>query len=42
MFSSIVKRYFEKGIYSKDNVRTFVKAGRITKEQYTLITGEAY
>lgn len=38
----IVKRYYDKGIYTKENVAVFVKAGKITTEQYEEITGEAY
>lgn len=38
----IVKRYYDKGIYSKENVAVFVTAGKITPEQYSEITGEAY
>lgn len=38
----IVKRYYDKGIYTKENVATFVKAGKITPEQYEQITGESY
>lgn len=38
----IVKRYYDKGIYTKDNVAVFVKAGKITPEQYKEITGDAY
>ena len=38
----IVKRYYDKGIYSKEDVATFVKAGKITAEQYKEITGEDY
>lgn len=38
----IVKRYYDKGIYTKENVATFVKAGKITAEQYEEITGEQY
>ena len=41
MFTS-VKRYFDKGIYTAENVRTFVRAGRLTEEQYKEITGEDY
>lgn len=37
-----VKRYYEKGIYSKDDVATFVRAGKITADEYELITGEEY
>ena len=38
----IVKRYYDKGIYSKEDVAVFVKAGKITPEQYREITGEDY
>lgn len=38
----IVKRYYDKGIYTKENVATFVRAGKITAEQYKEITGDAY
>ena len=38
----IVKRYYDKGYYTKENVATFVKARKITAEQYKEITGEDY
>ena len=38
----IVKRYYERGIYSKEDVAKFVKAGRLTADEYEAITGEAY
>lgn len=38
----IVKRYYDKGIYTKENVATFVRAGKITAEQYKEITGDVY
>lgn len=38
----IVKRYFDKGIYSKEDVSVFVTAGKITTEEYKDITGEEY
>nr|DAU66760.1 MAG TPA: hypothetical protein [Caudoviricetes sp.] len=38
----IVKRYYDKGIYSKDDVKKFVKAGKLTEEEYQEITGEQY
>lgn len=38
----IVKRYFDKGIYSKEDVAKFVAARRITKAEYKEITGEEY
>lgn len=39
---NIVKRYYDKGIYSKDDVRVFVRAGKITESEYEEITGEVY
>ena len=38
----IVKRYYDKGYYTKENVATFVKAGKITPEEYAEITGDVY
>ena len=38
----IVKRYYERGIYTKENVAAFVRAGKLTGGQYAEITGEAY
>ena len=38
----IVKRYYDRGIYSKEDVATFVRAGKITPEQYKEITVEDY
>ena len=37
-----VKRYYDKGTYSKENVATFVIAGKITAIEYELITGDPY
>ncbi len=39
---AIVKRYYDKGIYAKTDVAVFVRAGKITAEQYEEITGEQY
>ena len=39
---SIVKRYYDNGIYSKEDVAKFVKAKKITEKQYEEITGEKY
>lgn len=39
---AIVKRYYDKGIYSKSDVGKFVQAGKIKAEEYQLITGEEY
>ena len=36
----IVKRYFDRGIYSKEDVAKFVEAGKLTANQYQEITGE--
>lgn len=41
MFNSI-KRYYDSGRYTKDQVKVFVMAGWITEEEYNLITGEDY
>lgn len=38
----IVKRYYDRGIYNKDNVKVFVREGDITPEQYKEITGDEY
>lgn len=37
-----VKRYYDKGIYDNNDVAVFVRAGKITKEEYKEITGEGY
>ena len=37
-----VKRYYDKGIYDKENVATFVRTGQLTPEEYEMITGEVY
>lgn len=39
---SIVKRYYDKRIYSKNDVKKFVLAEKITPEQYKEITNEDY
>ena len=36
----LVKRYYDKGVYTKDDVMKFVKAGKITEEQYEEIVKE--
>lgn len=35
----IVKRYYEKGIYTKEDVWKFVKAGKISEAEYYEIVG---
>ena len=37
-----IKRYYGLGCYTNENMRVFVKAERITKEQYKTIVGEDY
>lgn len=37
-----VQRYYNKGYYDKDDVRVFVKAKKITAEQFKEITGVDY
>lgn len=39
---AIVKRYYDKGIYSKDDVGKFVRAKKLTPAEYEQITGEPY
>ena len=39
---NIVKRYYDKGIYSKADVAKFVLAGKINAEDYKAITGDDY
>lgn len=42
MYKEIVKGYYDKGIYSDENVAVFVKAGALTSEEYKNITGKDY
>lgn len=37
---AIVKRYYDRGIYDNADVAKFVKAGRLTADEYKEITGE--
>ena len=39
---NIIKRYYNRRIYTKENVAVFVESGKITTEQYKEITGEEY
>jgi uncharacterized XkdX family phage protein len=39
---TVVKRYYERGYYTNNEVKLFVQAGKITPEQYEEITGEPY
>jgi len=37
-----VKRYYDKGIYTAENVAVFVRAGKLTADEYMTITGTQY
>lgn len=37
-----IKRFYDKEIYDKQDVRDFVTFGKITCEEYEQITGEQY
>lgn len=39
---TLVKRYYDNGRYSKENVAVFVQANKLTSTQYETITGEVY
>ena len=39
---SIIKKNFDRGLWSKAMVKTAVRKGIITPEEYREITGEAY
>lgn len=39
---NIVKRFYDNGIYGKEDVAKFVKARKITEVQYEEITAEKY
>lgn len=41
-YYSIVKKFYEMGIYTSENVKIFVLARDITEEQYKEITGKDY
>lgn len=38
----ILKRYYDKGIYTVENVKIFVKVGKITAKEFYEITSEEY
>ena len=38
----IIKRFYDRGIYSAEDVGVFVASGKITEKQYEEITGEKY
>lgn len=37
-----IKKFYDKGIYTKENVAEFVEAGLIIASEYQVITGEEY
>lgn len=37
-----IKEYYDKGLWNKTMVRNAVVKGKITEEQYQVITGEPY
>lgn len=42
IYYKTVKRYYDKGLYTEDDVAVFVRTGKITKEEYERITGKPY
>ena len=38
----IIKRFYDRGIYSAEDVGVFVASGKIIAEQYEEITGEKF
>lgn len=38
----VVKRFYDSGRYTNEDVAVFVAAGKITAEEYKEITGEVY
>jgi uncharacterized XkdX family phage protein len=42
VYYKTVKRYYDKGLYTDEDVAVFVRTGKITKQEYTLITGMPY
>lgn len=41
-YYTICKRYYDQGIYSDDDLKRFVKSGKLTKDEYEKITGNPY
>lgn len=41
-YYTIVSSYYKRGFYTEADVAKFVKANKITKEEYELITGIPY
>jgi uncharacterized XkdX family phage protein len=42
VYYKTVKRYYDKGLYTDEDVAVFVRTVKITKQEYTLITGMPY
>lgn len=42
MYYSIIKRFYDLGVYSLAKIRDFVKVGVISPEQFKEITKEVY
>lgn len=42
MWFSIIQKYYSKGLYTNEQVKTFVVAGYITEVRYKEITGIEY
>ena len=38
----LARLYTDMGIYTKDNVKVFVRASKLTEEEFKTITGENY
>lgn len=37
-----VKKFYDLGLYTKDQVRKFVEKNKLTEQEYKIITGEDY
>jgi hypothetical protein len=37
-----IKKYYDKGLYTKEHLVALVQAGKLTIEEYTTISGEAF
>lgn len=42
IFNSLVKQYYQAGIYQKKNLPVFIQCGWITTDDYKSLTGEDY
>lgn len=39
---NLIKKYYEKGIYGKEDLKEYVRSQTITPQEYEDITGEIY